>query len=446
MKPQRSDRPLVSPVNMAPEERAPFLWASLFLFFVLASCYVLRPLQSNISRTTAFESSRAWLVAISVLLSLLASPLYGFLTTKFQRKHLISIIYLFFLSCLIFFWAVLSKTTGKHKLFLLHVFWVWVTVFTVFVVSVFWDLMVDLFRAEQGQRLFATVGILGTLGSLAGAGATLRWMQWLRNHTDVSHFTALLGSAALLLLGLLCMLRLHASAGKIPLATSEDVQRPPGKNSWSGIRDVVRSPMLRNLALFTLCLGMGTGFLFLRQQPIVRSVWPDKNSLEGTVYYAKLELLVNGVSLLVQLTLARPLLRRPRWSFLLLLLPIVFCAGMVVLQGLSVSQVTPTTLLIAATALHTLIRSGEFSVVKPARKILFTRFPRDDKYSAQSFIDTFVHRSADVVVVWLVDGTRRLFGSTHPLTTWIFAPVAVVWIAVASWLGRHETRRPRQSS
>lgn len=425
--------------SMEESERKPFVWASLYLFCILASSYVIRPLQSNISATAAFAKVQAWLITATAVLAFALTPLYGFLTSRFSRKRLITVVYGVLLIGLGGFYLALSRLSGTRQVWASHAFWMWANIFNVFVVSVFWDLMVDLFRPSQGRRFFSLVGILGTLGSLLGALVTMRWMQWLRNHPSVSQSTAMLGGALFLVLALLCMFRLHHHALAMQPVTQEEDQRPPGKNTWSGIRHVVFSPYLRGMAGYTLVLAMATGSLFLQQRPIVGAMWPESLpdfSLQITIYYAKLDLLINGVALFLQLTVSRYLLMRAKASQLMLILPVVFLMGMLAMKIVpALGFVAPVSSLVVITVVHVLIRSSEFAIVKPARKALFTMVSRDDKYSAQSFIDTFVHRMGDLELVWLVEGARYAFGWGVSALVWALLPLWLGWTLVSWWLG-----------
>jgi hypothetical protein len=148
-----------------PKERVVALWAAGYFFMLLAGYYVLRPLRDQMGIAGGVKTL-PWMFMATFLTLLVMQPLFGALVKKLPRRWFIAIVYQFFVVNLALFWLLL--TWGISPVLVARVFFVWVSVFNLFVVAVFWSLMADLFTSEQGKRLFGFIGAGGTAGTLLG--------------------------------------------------------------------------------------------------------------------------------------------------------------------------------------------------------------------------------------------------------------------------------------
>jgi AAA family ATP:ADP antiporter len=303
------------------------------------------------------------------------------------------------------------------------VFFVWLSVFNLFVVSVFWSFMSDLFETRQAARLYGAIAAGGSCGALAGPGIAFG-------------FSSLLGNTGLLLLaaGLLictigCVAMLSRWARIHPRAGDPPPDAPLGGSILAGARAALGNPFLLAICGYLLCYTMLSTALYFLQVKIVAAEVPDP--AERTRFFAGIDLTVNSLTLLVQLFAFSRLtsLLTPGW--VLALMPIVSVAGFLWLGA------APT--LAALIAFGVTRRVGEFAVSKPAREALFTAVPREDRYKAKNFIDTVVYRGGDALSGWVFAGVSVLLA----------AGLSAAWTGLAFFLGarmKSWTRADERSS
>lgn len=437
------------------EEKAPFFWASLCFFCLLMAYYMLRNLQSAISSTPLFLRQQAWLTTVAALLMLAINPLYGALATWLSRTKLVLYSYGLFGLMLLGFALVFCQshvsTKQMYESLTGRSFWVWVNVFNMFVVSVFWDVMLDVFPERQDSRLFVGVGIFGSLGAIVGALSAARWSTWSARHPQVPPDALLLVSVFLLGVATYALYRLAASFSS--RTRSADVYTPPGKHPLSGLSAIWSSQYLRRICLYMVLLGVGSGLLYLQLRQSISDRATQTSWAWVKSYYAYVDLAISGGGLLLQLFVAQRFTKRAGVGTTLALLPLVVLGAAALLYPFSQWNANQPQrllwLLPLMTGFHVLVRMLEFSTVKPARKLLFTVVDRDKKYSAQSLIDTFVHRSSDVLVVWGLHGFQALSLAS---SAWVAArapsfllfvgiPLWLGWLYLSIWLGRQFQKR-----
>jgi AAA family ATP:ADP antiporter len=300
-------------------------------------------------------------------------------------------------------------------------FFVFVSTFNLLIVSVFWGFLADLFRSEQAKRLYGAIGLGGTLGGIAGGAITAVLAKRL------GPVPLLLVAAALFEVAVFCMRRLahayhvdEASGAGEPAGAVRGAEAdggvPPGTGALSGLSLFAKSRYLLGIATFLLLFTVGSTFLYLAQARIVRASFPDAGS--RTAFFAKADLAVNVLTALTQLFLTGRLLPALGLGPALAFLPVVSAAGFFALGA----SPTAGTLFVV----QVVRRAAEFALVKPAREALFTVVSREEKYSAKSFIDTFVYRSGDALGA-LADRLVAFLGLGPAGFAWAFLPVAALW-------------------
>ena len=423
-----------------PAELAAALWSFVYFFAVLAAYYVLRPIRDEISMQVGPDALQVLFYAVTGAMLALV-PAFGWLTRRFSPRRLLPWIYAFCaLNLIVFFVAM--RADGANGPVTARVFYVWVSVFNLFVVSVFWSFMADIFDAEQARRLYGFIAAGGTVGALAGPLLTSELVQvigarWL-----------MLVSAALLGLAMVAIARLRAWAHRNPpraeaplgaaAGTSHqvidpgdaDARRPMRGGLWSGIVDVVRTPYLLGICAFLFAYALLSTFLYFQTAQIMPRTIVD--SAARTRLLARFDLAVNVAALLLQLLAFRPLMARLGLRFVLAALPAVSVIGFAVFAR------HPTLPVLLAFGL--LRRSGEYALSKPARETLFNVIPVEQKYRAKNVIDTLVHRIGDSASASAFGGLRAL-GLTISGIAWLSVPLAAGWTAVALWLAGQAQRR-----
>lgn len=406
------------------------LLSAAYFFFLLTSYYILRPLRE--AEGAGGDSTRlAWLFTGTCVTMIALQPLYGWVVSRWSRRVFIPWVYRFFgLNLLAFF--VAWKLQGETKsLVLSNVFFVWVSVFNLFVVAVFWSFMADVFREEQAKRLFAVIAVGGSIGAIAGAQITRAFVGWFGN------VNMLLVSLVLLEVATQCMLAIARirgpQAASVPVAAAGTPEAEETGDVWNGLRLVVRSPFLRLVALhFFLASSIGT-VLYFEQNQLVRAAYPDKAA--RTELFATIDIWTNTSTLLVQLFVTGALVRRMGIGFALLLQP---AAAVVALVAMAIS---PTLgVLIAA---QIALRTFQHATTRPSREMIFTVVGREVKYKSKSFVDTFVYRFGDQLGSWGFAGLAEKAGMALGAIAWVTVPVTVAWCAVAALLGRAQKRLAR---
>ncbi|MDX2022856.1 MAG: MFS transporter [Deltaproteobacteria bacterium] len=402
-------------VDVRPEETGPLVWSFGFFFCVLASYYLVRPLREEMAIQYGAARVQHLLTATFVAMLVLV-PLFGWLVKRLPPQRLLPAVYLGCAVVMLGFFAALQS--GVARVVLAPAFFVFVSVFNLFAVSVFWSFMADLFASDAAKRLFGFISAGGSLGAIVGPAGAATLVPWLGANT------LLLAAAGVLLLSLLCITRLvpHLPPKRGRLA-------PPRVRLMEGIVRIARSRYLAAVCVFLVCYTLLGTFLYFQQLSLVKAA--IASSAERTRLFAKLDLLVNVVSLVAQLTLTGKVL--PKWGLTasLVALPLVSVVGF---AGLGWH--TTLTVLVVFGAVR---RVGEFAVSKPSREALFTVVSSEDKYQAKNVIDTLVHRGGDALSGWVATGLTGAGLSLSGLA-FVGVPVAFLWAGTALYLGRQHER------
>jgi len=414
-----------SPKAAASERRAAALSAAAF-FFVLTSYYIMRPVRDQLSG--AVGSSQLPLFYLGTFIAMVVlTPVFGAMVARFPRRRLLGWSYCFFIACLIAFVpAFLAQSRiGARELGV--VFFIWVSVFNLFVVSLFWSFMADIFDSMQARRTFPLIALGGMAGAVVGPIVTSLLVGLLGVAPLLVVSALMLGAA----LALLLRLSTHDAAGR----ASRDGEAIGG-SLWAGVRELWSRPFLRYMAILML-LGDGIGTLaYALVADYAKSHFAS--SEVRTAFYAHLDLAVNGLGALLQLTVTRWLLTRwgAGWGLVLpalvnlLLLVVVMIGG----QG-SVALLGATLPLVAL--MLAVSRGFAYGMTKPASDALYTRVPRETRYKGKNFVETTVWRFGDLVVT---SGVSVL--GTAGIGVGGMALVGVVVSAVATGVARRAGRSP----
>jgi AAA family ATP:ADP antiporter len=356
---------------------------------------------------------------------LLAVPLYSIAVAKLRRGIFVPLANHFFALHLIAFYAALVLLPESARVWIDRVFYVWLSVFALFVVTVFWGLVVDLFREDQGKRLFGFITVGSSLGGIVGSATT----SVLAPHVPV------------FLLLLLAVLPLEAAAwlarglDRRAEDASGTLNREPealiGGSAWSGIGLVARSPQLRTIALWILLMTFASTMIYFVQSHMVGEAIADRALRR--VFLARIDLTVNVLTIFTQTLLTARILQRLGVGLTLSLLPAVATLGFVAL-GSAPASIALTVLLVV----RVLYDSARHALAKPAREVLFTNLDREQRYKSKAFIDAAVYRGGDLISGWIYAGFTAL-GMTLGAIALVAAPVALIWVL----LGRQLERRGR---
>lgn len=416
------DRLLASVVDVKREERRALLWSFAYFFLILSAYYVLRPLRDN-AGISGGTRALPWLFTATFFVMLAAAPLYGWAVAHFPRKKLIPLVYHFFAANIVIFWLLLTFGIGQQ--FAYQVFFVWLTVFSLFAVSVFWSYLADLYRSDQGKRLYGFIAAGGSLGALAGPLIT-------RQLVDVVGVVNLFLISALLLEGaLFAANRLgHAAQG---FNTTPANPAAIGGNPFAGLMTVLRSPYLGGIAGWVALLSLGGTILYLLQAEVVSAATQDE--AERTRIFATIDLWVGAVQILLQLVLTGRLIKRFGTGPAAAFAPFVFAIGF--------GWLAMVPALMAIMVIQAAQRTANFAVSNPAREILFTAAEREDKYKAKNVVDGVVFRGSDMASSWVFALLHTKLALGIPLIAAVMIPVSLGWALLSFYLGRQQEKRAR---
>lgn len=422
---------LTRAVNARPHEVKALFYSCLYFFSLMCSYNILRPIREEMGIISGLENLQ-WLFLIAFFAMLAMTPFFGWITSKSPRSRFLPISYLFFISNLLIFYLLWKN--GFDQKIVAQIFYVWISVFNLFVISVFWSFMTDIFNDEQAQRLFAFIASGGTIGALLGPLFTALLAGCVEMHD------LLLVSIVFLFLSIFSIRRLSDWEKK---AQEKDTQSPTpteGKNNLKGgvlggIRLVAGSRYLQGICILITLYGMLATFLYFQQLEIVNSHYT--HSTDRMAAFAWIDFAVNALTLIFQLVLTGRIVKWIGIPMTLAIVPILLVLGFI-----SIS-LAPT--LITVVSIQVLRKAGNYAVMKPSREMLYVVLSKEEKYKAKNFIDTSVYRGADALSAWLYGGLGALGLGISQIAV-IAAPLAALWAWVAFRLGKKHDQIKQQGS
>lgn len=411
---------LPSVIDAEPDEAVPVGWAFLYFFCLLCGYYILRPVRDEMAIEGGVQHL-PWMMTATFVTLVLVTPLFGWLSARVSRHRLLQIVYAFFALHLVLFFVVMISHLSPQ--WAARTFFVWLSVFNLFVVSMFWSVMADLFTPAQGARLFGVIAAGGSIGAMVGPLLT----------TGLTYFISipalLLVSVGFLVACGLCVYQLDRWAKSRPSQPISRQGEPIGGSIWAGVRLALSSPYLLGICLYLFFLTTTATFLYLEQMRLVSEQIPSPE--ERTRLFALIDLVVNVFTFLAQVAVTSRVIGRFGLASALVVLPIASAIGFGVIAVMPVLTVF---------IMFTIVRRvGEYALAKPAREVLFTVLSREEKYKAKNFIDTAISRGGDAATGWMVNGVKAL-SVTAGQMAWALVPLALLWGGVGWFLAKQEEK------
>jgi AAA family ATP:ADP antiporter len=431
------------------------LLSALFFFCVLCGYFCLRPVREALGVSRGMDDLR-WLFVGSSIASLVAVLAFGGVVNRFDRRWFVPLAYGFVIVCLVVFASLLIADAARggglvgtdsgtgFALAVGYTYFIWLTVANLFVNSVFWAFMVDLYDLDQGKRLFAFIGVGGTLGAIAGSTIA----EVAAGLTDSIYLPAglMLGGAALFGCAIVAMLALDrmATASEHSRLGKRDTRGAPAQTApggvaqgrfWDGVTAVASSPYLLGIGLFIMLLTISNTVLYFTQANIV--LGRADTFSERLESFAQLNMLTQIMALLTQIFVTTHLIRRFGVGWTLSLLPVMLVAGFTLLALWPIFAVFAM--------FQALFRAAEYATTRPARETLFSVIPAEQKYKAKPLIDVFVYRFGDLAGAG-IDRAFAALGAGLASVAVATVPLAVGWGALALALGRAQQRLDRGTS
>lgn len=406
-------------LDLRPREIPAALWAFAYFFCLLSSYYLLRPLRDEMGIQGGVRNLQ-WVFTATFFVMLAATAIFGWASGRYTRRQLVPRVYFLFAASLLAFFFLFEGDLARA--WAARAFFVWVSVFNLFVVSVFWSFMADIFNSRQARRIFPVVAAGGSAGALVGPGLATAFSTLIRPDFLLLPSATLLGAAIVCVYG---VLRCAGAPGHNP----EDDRPALRGGALSGIASVLRSPYLLGICGFMLLFTTLATFLYFEQARIVQAASGDPT--RRTALFAAMDLATNSISLLAQLFLAGRFLARFGLVPALMILPAFVALGFLLLGAYPILGVLVT--------FQVLRRAGNFAFTRPAREVLFTVVSREDKYKAKNVIDTVIYRGGDALSAWTFAALNAA-GLGIAAIALLGAPIAVLWMALGAYLGRWQER------
>lgn len=419
-------------LGIRPGEFAAAAWSFTYFFCVLAAYYILRPVREAMAVESGPETI-PWLFAGTFVTMLAATPLFGWVASRYPRKRFLPWVYYFFILNILAFWFAFSYAIRENLEFvwLSRVFFVWISVFNLYVVAVFWSFMADLYTREQGRRLFGMISAGGSIGALIGGIATGVLV------VPIGFQNLLPVSAALLLLAVLCISRLRhwvEQEHRDDAAATIASEQPLGGSAFAGITHVLGSKYFIAIATQSAIASLLGTALYMFTADLVQDAIASAD--ERTRFFSEINVATNALALIGQLLIVKHVVARFGIGVTLSMLPLVSIVGFALLA------LEPT---LAVVAILTVIRRAlGFGLSKPTTDMLYSVVTPEEKYKAKNFIDTVLYRTGDLIGTW---GVRFMVAGVGLAgTSVLMLPFAAIWAGVAIWLGREYRRRDQETT
>jgi AAA family ATP:ADP antiporter len=396
-------------------------WSFVYFFCVLSAYYMLRSVRETMAVEGGVQNV-PWLFSSTFVVMLAVTPVFGWVASRYPRRRFLPWVYYFFVINILLFWAGFSYaiSNGLSFVWLGRAFFVWLSVFNLFVVSVFWSFMADIYTREQSRRLFGVISAGGSTGALLGPLATGSLV------VPIGFQNLLPISATLLLFGVYCITRLRRwveSEHRGELDSTMASAAPLGGTLLGGVTLVTRSKYLSAIGLASIIASLLGTALYMFMTELVGEAFASTD--ERTRTFAFIDAATNTMAMLVQLLIVKRAVWRFGVGITLSLLPIIS------IIGFALVAVNPSFLAVAA--VQAIRRAIGFGLSKPTNDMLYSVVTPEEKYKSKNFIDTAVYRGGDLIGTWTV---RGLWGLGFSGISIVMLPFAALWVAIALWLGK----------
>ncbi|GHG86881.1 MFS transporter [Comamonas sp. JC664] len=395
-------------------------WSFLYFFTLMCGYAILRPIRNEMG-TAGSVKGLDWLFTATFLVMLAAVPAFSALVSRWPRRVVIPRIYRFFLVNLLGFFVLLKLGVARETV--ARVFYVWLSVYNLFVVSIFWSFMADVFASGQGKRLFGFIAAGGTTGMLVGPFLVGQLAE------PVGPVNLILISVVLLEVSARCVRRLSGWAQDVQQQPAA-AQGPVGGGVLAGLRLIVTSPFLLAMGLQVLLYAATSTFLYFQEVQLVAALGTDAAS--RTALFGNIDFYVQLATLALQTLVTGRVISKLGLGAALAVAPVLTGLGFLGLAALPVLGV-----LILFKAVR---GASHYALERPSREVLFTTVDREARYKSKSFIDTVVYRGSDTVSAWLQGGLTKLGLGPTGLSL-AAVPLAGLWLAVSLYLARHQRRQ-----
>ena len=417
-----SNNPMVkflkAALKIEPREVKAVISAFLFVVILMSAYYILRPVRDAMASDWT-DAEVSWLWTLNFFISTAVVALYGFAVARFRFRLLVPAMYGIFAGSFVLFYVLGSISDDRTLID--KAFYVWVSVFSLFHISVFWSFMSDLFSKEQAGRLFSIIAAGASVGGLIGPSIP-------------AFFSASLGTDNLMLIASLMLLMPIPIAFYLQTLKVTDLHNqaleltppsaPIGGNPLAGFKKFFSNPYLLSIGLFIFLYTGISSFVYFE----LKNLLSELSRPERAAVWAQMDLAVNTLSILTGLFATGRIVSRFGMPVTIALVPVIICVGLLVLA------ISP--FLGAVVVLQIIRRAGNYAVTRPAREMLFTRVDRETRFKAKPVIDIVAYRGGDMLMAWLFTGLTQGLGLGLAAVAVVGAGIAALWSLMGIYLGR----------
>lgn len=394
------------------------VFSFLFVVVLMSAYYILRPVRDAMASDWT-DAEVSWLWTLNFFISTVIVALYGIMVSKFRFRLLVPAMYGIFAGSFIIFYVLGS--IYEDRTLIDKAFYVWVSVFSLFHISVFWSFMSELFSKEQSSRLFGVIAVGASVGGLIGPSITAIFSVSLG--TD----KLMLIASTMLLIPIPIIFFLQSLKTK---ELNNEVLNSPisnqsiGGNPLAGFKMFFSNPYLLSIGVFILLYTGISSFVYFE----LKNLLSDFSRPERSVIWAQMDLAVNILAISTGLFATGRIVTRFGMPATIAMVPIIICIGLLVLA------ISP--LLGVVMILQIVRRAGNYAVTRPAREMLFTLVNQETRFKAKPVIDIIAYRGGDMITAWLFTGLTQGLGLGLAAVAAIGAGIAGLWTLVGIYLGR----------
>ena len=393
------------------------IFSFLFVVVLMTAYYILRPVRDAMASDWT-DAEVSWLWTLNFFISTGIVALYGMAVSKFRFRLLVPTMYSIFAGSFVMFY--LLGSISDDRTLIDKAFYVWVSVFSLFNISVFWSFMSELFSKEQSGRLFGIIAVGASVGGLIGPSITAFFS------VSIGTDNLMLIASMMLLIPIPIIFYLQSKATdlnneKLDLTPTS---HPIGGNPIAGFKMLFSNPYLMSIALFIFLYTGISSFIYFE----LKNLLSDLSRPERSAIWAQMDLAVNILSISIGLFATGRIVGKFGMPVTIAMVPVMVCVGLLILA------ISP--LLGVVMILQIIRRAGNYGMTRPAREMLFTLVDRETRFKAKPVIDIVAYRGSDMLMAWLFTGLTQGLGLGLAAVAGVGAGIAALWSLVGIYLGR----------
>ena len=390
-----------------------------FVFVLMTAYFILRPVRDSLSSDWTDEQL-SWLWTSTFFVSVIAVSIYGAVISRIRMRVIVPSMYAFFAISFVGFY-IAGRTLGDNDL-VNRAYYVWLSVFSLYHLSVFWTFMSGLYNKEQAKRLFAVIALGASVGAIVGPAIPTFFAD------DIGTLNLLLIAAVLLLvpiplISVLESLRI-SDLGNADVQADLSRQQHLGSNPFSGFKNFATNPYLLAIGVFILFYVIMNTFIYFE----LRKMLGGFDREVRTQIWGGIDLAVNSLAAITALFATGRLATRVGMPTTLALIPVLMIGGWLIVA------VNPV--LAVLIGLQVARRAGNYSITRPGREMLFTIVDAETRFKAKPVIDIVVYRGGDVATAWLYTALTATLGLGLASVAVFAAIICAAWAAAGVFLGR----------